>query len=99
MISAVSAVTWAADGLFSRACGRSLAAGFAAAVGAIKARSSIALKKEFPFISRMYLGGNVWSVGYYSSTNGLNEEAIRRYIERQGRRDYSADAQKELGFS
>ncbi len=71
----------------------------AAAIGSIKARSSIALKKDFPFISRMYLGGNIWSVGYYSSTNGLNEETISRYIERQGRRDYSVDAQKELGFS
>jgi len=71
----------------------------ASAIGSIKARSSIALKNHFQFISRMYLDGGIWSVGYYSSTNGLNEETIRRYIENQGRRDYSADAQKELGFS
>jgi hypothetical protein len=47
----------------------------------------------------MYLDGGIWSVGYFSSTNGLNDEIVRRYIENQGRRDYPASAQESFGFS
>jgi putative transposase len=71
----------------------------AAAVQAIKANASIHLKNKFEFISRMYLGAGIWSVGYFSSTNGLNEAFVRRYIEEQGRRDYPSDYQARLGFS
>ena len=71
----------------------------AAAVGILKANASIALKKRFPFIRKMYLDGGIWSVGYFSSTNGLNEEMVRRYIENQGRRDYPHSGQGRLGFS
>lgn len=64
------------------------------AVQLLKARSSIDLKKRFPFIVNMYLDGSIWSVGYFSSTIGLNEEMIRRYIEYQGREDLP----KQPGF-
>lgn len=57
------------------------------AVRLFKARSSVDLKRRFKFIKRMYPDGNIWSVGYYSSTIGLNEAEIRRYIEYQGIRD------------
>ena len=53
----------------------------------IKWHSSVHLKKKFKFIDKMYIGGNVWGVGYYSSTIGLDEETIRRYIEYQGKED------------
>ena len=45
------------------------------------------LKKEFKFIREMYLDGSIWSVGYFVSTIGLNEEMIKRYIAQQGRKD------------
>lgn len=68
----------------------------AAAVKALKARSSIHLKKHFKFIREMYLDSGVWSVGYFSSTIGLNEEQIKRYIEYQGRRDFPNQARFEF---
>jgi putative transposase len=71
----------------------------ASAVQALKANASAHLKKDFSFIRKMYLDGAIWSVGYFSSTNGLDEHIVRRYIENQGRRDYPVDGQARLGFS
>lgn len=53
----------------------------------LKVESSKRLKKKFKFIRKMYLSGSIWSVGYFSSTIGLNETAIRKYIEYQGNQD------------
>lgn len=53
----------------------------------IKWHSSVHLKKKFKFIQRMYINVNIWSVGYYSSTIGLDEETIRKYIEYQGKEE------------
>ena len=61
----------------------------AAAVQKLKAYSSIALKQQFKFVREMYLSGSIWSVGYFSSTIGLNETQIKRYIEWQGTKDLS----------
>ena len=69
-----------------------------AGVQALKANANIALKSKFKFIKKMYLDGGIWSVGYFSSTNGLNEQIVRRYIESQGRRDYPSNEQARLGF-
>lgn len=71
----------------------------AAAVQTMKANASIRLKNRFTFIRKMYLDGGIWSVGYFSSTNGLNEQMVRLYIEKQGRRDYPSNGQARLGFS
>jgi len=57
------------------------------AVKRIKWRTSIVLKKKFKFINRMYISGSIWSIGYYSSTIGINEETIRNYIKYQGKKD------------
>ena len=57
------------------------------AVQKLKQKSSIDIKKQFKFIREMYLEDSIWSVGYFSSTIGLNEEQIRKYIEWQGRRE------------
>jgi putative transposase len=53
----------------------------------LKIDSSIALKRRFKFIREMYLDASIWSVGYFSSTIGLNEDQIKRYIEYQGKKD------------
>ena len=53
----------------------------------LKMFASVYLKQEFPFIRKIYEEGNVWSVGYFVSTVGLNEEKIKKYIERQSRQD------------
>ena len=59
----------------------------AAVVQKLKIQSSIRLKKRFKFIREMYLDGSIWSVGYFVSTIGLNEEMIKKYIEYQGKKD------------
>ena len=46
-------------------------------VRVLKAHSSLVLKKRFKFIREMYLEKDgIWSVGYFSSTIGLDEEEI-----------------------
>lgn len=57
------------------------------AVSKLKAISSRHLRSRFKFIREIYLEKGVWSVGYFSSTIGLGEERIRKYIEWQGRKD------------
>lgn len=57
----------------------------AAVVQRLKSESSAKLKKRFKFIREMYLNGSIWSVGYFVSTIGLNENQIRRYIQHQDR--------------
>ena len=62
----------------------------------LKMITSIKLRNRYPFIKNMYLDGNIWSVGYFSSTIGLNEAVIARYIENQGKEDISEDATAEF---
>lgn len=53
----------------------------------LKWHTSIHLKRKFPFIKKIYIQGNIWSVGFFSSTIGLNETQIKKYIEYQGKQD------------
>jgi putative transposase len=62
----------------------------------IKAYASIYLKKQFNFIAKIYDDGNVWSVGYFVSTVGLNEEQIRKYIQKQNQFDVGKDMTQEF---
>jgi len=59
----------------------------AAAIQQMKSMSNAHLKKKFKFIKNMYLDGGIWSVEYFSSTIGLNEEQIKKYIYWQGQKD------------
>lgn len=59
----------------------------------MKIHTSKYLKKKYKFIRRMYVDGSIWSVGYFSSTVGLNEEVIARYIRYQGTQDIPHDAE------
>lgn len=67
-----------------------------AVVQKIKMVTSIKLRKQFKFIKDMYLDSNIWAVGYFSSTIGLNEAQVRKYIENQGLDDMSQDASQEF---
>jgi putative transposase len=62
----------------------------------IKWLTSLNLKKQFKFIKEMYLENSIWSVGYFSSTLGISETIIQKYIEYQGKKDVSQ--QIRLGF-
>ena len=58
------------------------------AVGKLKAYSSRHLRTRFKFIRDIYLEKDgIWSVGYFSSTVGLNEVHVRKYIAWQGKKD------------
>jgi len=58
------------------------------AVRALKSHSSLELRKRFKFIRQMYLEKDgIWSVGYFVSSVGADEERVRRYIERQGEQE------------
>ena len=57
------------------------------AIQRLKSETSKKIRKKFKFIDRMYLEKGIWSVGYFSSTVGLNEEQIKKYIEYQQKRD------------
>ena len=60
------------------------------AVGKLKAYSSRYLRSKFKFIREIYIEKDgIWSVGYFSSTIGLNEKQIKKYIEWQGKNDVS----------
>lgn len=57
-------------------------------VGKLKAYASRHLRSRFKFIREIYLEKDgIWSVGYFSSTVGLNEVHVRKYIEWQGKKD------------
>ena len=58
------------------------------AVSRLKANASLHLRKKFKFIRDIYLEKDgIWSVGYFSSTLGLNEQQIRKYILWQGKHE------------
>ena len=58
------------------------------AVGKLKADSSRRLRTKFKFIKEIYLEKDgIWSVGYFSSTVGLNEAQVKRYIDWQTKND------------
>ena len=67
----------------------------AAIVQKLKVFSNIHLKQKFKFIREME-DGSVWSVGYYVSTIGLNEQMIKRYIRNQGEEDKGVNAAFEF---
>lgn len=62
----------------------------------IKWQSSLTLKKQFKFIDKMYLEHSIWQVGYFSSTIGVSETIIEKYIKYQNKQEKSK--QIKLGF-
>ena len=58
------------------------------AVQKLKGASSLVIRKRFKFIREMYLEKDgIWSVGYFVSSIGLNENQIKKYIEWQGKQE------------
>ncbi len=70
----------------------------------LKAATSQHLRKKFRVIQEIYLGKEgIWSVGYFVSSIGLNEQQIKAYIGWQGKREYpqtmTGTKQLKLEFS
>lgn len=56
-------------------------------VGKIKQNSSRKIRDRFEWLDQVYKKGVFWSPGYFSSTVGLNEAEIARYVEFQEKVD------------
>lgn len=64
-------------------------------IGKIKANTSREIRKRFDWIRKVYWKGEFWSPGFFSSTVGINEDVIKRYVEFQERVD---TGQMQLDF-
>ncbi len=54
----------------------------------IKSNTARDLRAHYPFLKKCYFGtAGVWFDGYFVSAVGVNEAAIKRYIEYQGQLD------------
>ena len=70
-----------------------------AIVGKIKANTSREVRKRFGWVKKMYWRNEFWSPGFFSSTVGIDEEVIKRYVEFQERVDKGkVPVQLTLGF-
>jgi len=57
-------------------------------VNMIKANTGGAMRKNLPFLDKVYWGvTGIWSTGYFVSTVGINESTIRKYVQMQGKED------------
>jgi len=56
-------------------------------VGKIKQNSSRKIRERFDWLKKVYKPGVFWSPGYFSSTVGLDEAQIARYVEFQEKVD------------
>jgi putative transposase len=68
----------------------------ASVVQLMKQNTGRALREKYKFVRERYWGGGgMWSVGYFASTVGLDEETIRRYVRYQEKEDLG---QAKLAF-
>ena len=57
------------------------------AVGFIKGKSAIAIARNYVGRKKNFTGQSFWARGYYVSTVGKDEEAVREYIKHQEEED------------
>jgi putative transposase len=57
------------------------------AVGFIKGKSAIAIARNYMGRKKNFTGQSFWARGYYVSTVGKDEEAVRQYIKHQEEED------------
>src|SRR5512137_3100391 len=63
----------------------------ASVMGFIKGKSAIHIARVYAGRRRNFVGQHFWARGYWVSTVGKNEEAIRRYIREQEKEDQRID--------
>jgi len=63
-------------------------------VGYIKGKSAIHIARTYMNRRKNFIGENFWARGYYVSTVGKDEEAVRRYIQQQESEDRHIDQLK-----
>lgn len=66
-------------------------------VEVIKSMSAKIIRKKFDWLNKVYYGTpSLWSVGYFVSTVGVNENVIRKYVKYQQSQD-SYQAKLDFG--
>ena len=60
-------------------------------MGFVKGKSAIHIARVYAGRRRNFVGQHFWARGYWVSTVGRNEEAIRRYIRKQEKEDQRVD--------
>ena len=63
-------------------------------IGYIKGKSAIHIARTFGGRQRNFTGQHFWARGYFVSTVGRDEKAIREYIQRQEQEDRRLDQMK-----
>ena len=63
-------------------------------VGFIKGKSAIQIARNFQGRKKNFTGQHFWARGYYVSTVGKDENAVREYIQRQEQEDKRLDPLK-----
>jgi putative transposase len=66
-------------------------------MGYIKGKSAISIGRNLMGRRRNFTGEDFWARGYFVSTVGLDEEAVKEYIRAQEKEDERLD-QLSLGF-
>lgn len=61
-------------------------------IGWLKGKTALGAFDRFPKLRKRYWGQHFWSRGYCVSTVGLDEEAIKKYVRWQNKRDQDSDA-------
>ena len=56
-------------------------------VGKIKTNTSREIRKTFEWVKEIYYRNEFWSPGFFSSTVGIDEDVIKKYVEFQGKAD------------
>ncbi len=56
-------------------------------IGYLKGKSAIHIAREFAGRPRNFVGQHFWARGYFVSTVGRDEHAVRTYIQEQERED------------
>ena len=56
-------------------------------VGFIKGKSAIQIARNFQGRKKNFVGQHFWARGYYVSTVGKDEDAVREYIQKQEKED------------
>jgi putative transposase len=56
-------------------------------IGFIKGKSAIAIARNYMGRKKNFTGQSFWARGYYVSTVGKDEEAVREYIKHQEEED------------
>jgi putative transposase len=68
-----------------------------AIIGKLKANTSREVRTRFPWLKKIYWRTEFWSVGFFSSTVGINEDVIKRDVEFQEKVD-KGQVQLSFGF-